>query len=285
MRTQFLYPLIYPFEMNDKYLYLAAIKSNNKKHVRDLLKKYHIFIDIEVQMTRNETFTMYLQVFRELDSNITYPKIKYKVMYLSKSEGGRNPTNIRADNFHPYPHIDLELPDMPKETKMFDTDPSDYEASVNTVLRYAEYYKNKMTGVDFWLHNLTIFRKELYIAFKSAQSIIDITTSFTDVARLVSLDILTKKGEVIYDFSDLTKLVTSKFMYCLNYEHINHRPLKISKNLIQQDINMNLFPFPIILKSEDGPLKPRVFDIRGNELPSDSVHLLGKTTYENSGAR
>jgi hypothetical protein len=151
------------------------------------------------------------------------------------------------------------------------------------VLRYAERHGNPMVGVDYWLNNLTSFRKELiYISFKSAQSILDINTAFTDVARLVSLDILTKKGEYIYGFDDFTKHVTSKFVYCWNYERTNHRPLKISKNLIQQDINENLFPFLVIMKSEDGPLKPRVFDVRGNELPSENVKLLGKTSYEYS---
>ena len=82
-------------------------------------------------------------------------------MYLNKGEGDKNPTNIRADNFHPYPHVDIELPKTSKETNIFDTNPSDYEASENTVLRYAEHCKNKMIGVDFWLHNLTTFRKEL----------------------------------------------------------------------------------------------------------------------------
>lgn len=280
MRTQFLYPLIYPLERNDKYFYLTAVKSHDRKSIRDLIKKYHIFIDIEIQITQNETFTMYLQVFRELDAGTSYPKIKYKVMYLSKDDSGKNPTNIRADNFHPYPHVDIELPKMPKETNVFDIDPSDYEASVNTVLRYAERSKNKMIGVDFWLHNLTSFRKDLvHIAFNSAQSVLNTQTAFTDVARLVSLDILTIKGEVIYDFDTLTRrLITSKFVYCRRYEDTNHRPLKISKNLIQQDISANIFPFPIILRSEDGPLKPRVFDARGNELPNDGVHLLGKTT-------
>lgn len=281
MRTQFLYPLIYPLELNDKYFYLTAVKSRNRKHIRDLIKKYHIFIDIEIQVSQNETFTMYLQVFRELDVDMTYPKMKYKVMYLSKGESGGKPINIRADSFHLYPHVDIELPKTSKETNVFDTDPSDYEATVNTVLRYAEHCSNKMIGVDFWLHNLTAFRREVvHIAFKSAQSILNIKTAFIDVARLVSLDILTRQGEVIYDFDTLAKLVTSKFVYCRNYEHTNHRPLKISKNLIQQDISTNIFPFPIILRSEDGPLKPRVFDSRGNELPSESVRLLGKTTYE-----
>ena len=45
-------------------------------------------------------------------------------------------------------------------------------------------------------------------------------------------------------------------------------------------MNENLFPFLVIMKSEDGLLKPRVFDVKGNELPSENIKLLGKTSYE-----
>lgn len=86
-----------------------------------------------------------------------------------------------------FPHIDLELPHKSSEKMVFDTDPSDYEASINTVLRYAERHGNPMVGVDYWLNNLTIFRKELiYVAFNSAQSILNISTAFTKVERGIS---------------------------------------------------------------------------------------------------
>ena len=74
MRTQFLYPLIYPLELNDEYFYLIAVKSHNRKHISDLIKKYHIFIDIEIQITRNETLQCIFQVFGELDTGTSIQK-------------------------------------------------------------------------------------------------------------------------------------------------------------------------------------------------------------------
>jgi hypothetical protein len=203
-------------------VYLTALKSVNKKQIHDLIGKFHIYIDTERLFTQYATLTMSLQVLRLLDNDTGSPIMKYKVMYREIESNLR----IRADNGHPFPHIDLELPHKTSEKMVFDTDPSDYEASVNTVLRFAERHGNPMVGVDYWLNNLTSFRKELiYVSFKSAKGILDTSTAFTDVARLVSLDILTKKGEYIYDFSDLTKLITSKFVYCRNYERTSHRPL------------------------------------------------------------
>jgi hypothetical protein len=48
---------------------------------------------------------------------------------------------------------------------VFDTDPSDYEAAINTVLRYAEFYNNRVIGVDYWSFNLITFNKELIHVF------------------------------------------------------------------------------------------------------------------------
>jgi hypothetical protein len=283
MLTQFLYPLTYPLDKNDKFLYLTALKSVNKKYVHDLIRQYHIFIDIEIPITKNETLTMSLKVLRLLDRDNANPILKYKVMYRNTDSNLR----IRSDNGHigangrPFPHIDLEIPNKGNTKMVFDTDPSDYEASVNTVLRYAERF-SPMIGVDYWLHNLTNFRRDqIHFLFRTHQRSLNISTAITDVARLVSVDLWTRKGEYIYHFNDFNQLIASKFVRCLGYERTKRRPLKISKNLIQQKVDMNLFPCPVILNSTDGPLKPRVLNIMGNELPSDSVRLLGKTTYEN----
>lgn len=279
MRTQLLYPLNQPLDVNDsKFLYLTALKSANKKQIQDLIGKFHVYIDTEIPIYRNAKLTMSLQVLRLLDKNTGNPIMKYKVMY---SEIG-NDLRIRADNGHPFPHIDLELPNKTSEKVVFDTDPTDYEASVNVVLRYAERHSNPLVGVDYWLNNLASFRmNEIYFLFRTHQRSLNTITAFTDVARLVSVEILTRKDPYVYNFHDYNQLIGSNFVRCWNYERINHRPLKLSKSLIPHEVNQNLFPFPIIMHSEDLPLKPRVFDIRGNELPSENVRLLGKTTEEN----
>ena len=55
MRTQFLYPLTFPPDFNDRFMYLA-LKSVNKK-IYEFIGKYHIFIDIEIPITKSEIMT------------------------------------------------------------------------------------------------------------------------------------------------------------------------------------------------------------------------------------
>ena len=139
MRTQFLYPLTFPLDFNDRFLYLTALKSVNKKKIYGLIGKYHIFIDIEIPITKSEILMLSLQVLRELDRVQGNPSLKYKIMYHDTDSNSR----IRSDNGHitsngqRFPHIDLELPNKENKKMIFDTDPMDYEASINTVLRYA----------------------------------------------------------------------------------------------------------------------------------------------------
>ena len=151
VRTQFLYLLTFPVEENDRFLYLTALKSPNKKHIHDLIGIYHIYIDVEIPLTQNATLTMSLQVLRLLDRNTGNPITKYKVMYREIESNLR----IRADKWSSIPT--LEFPRKPNEKLVFDTGPLDYEASVNTVSRYAERHGNPMVGVDYWLNNLTTF--------------------------------------------------------------------------------------------------------------------------------
>jgi hypothetical protein len=77
----------------------------------------------------------------------------------------------------------------------------DYEASINSVLRYAEFYNNPMIGVDYWLFNLVSFNKELiHSFFDTAKRSLKPHTSLTDIARLISVDILSAKQETQYDY-------------------------------------------------------------------------------------
>lgn len=92
-----------------------------------------------------------LRVYKKLDKN-NNTVTKYTIQYEDKS----NNAIVRADNDHSYPHIDLILPHKSREKKIFDTDPSDYEASINTVLRYAEFYDSHTVGIDYWLLNLVL---------------------------------------------------------------------------------------------------------------------------------
>ncbi|MGC1931818.1 MAG: hypothetical protein WA667_22850 [Candidatus Nitrosopolaris sp.] len=98
-------------------------------------------------------------MYKKLGRNNS-PITEYTIQYEDRSN---NPI-IRADNYHSYPHIDLQLPHGNKEKRLFDTDPSDYEASINAVLRYAEFYNTSTIGIDYWLFNLTTFKRDIHFS-------------------------------------------------------------------------------------------------------------------------
>ncbi len=63
------------------------------------------------------------------------------------------------------------------------------------MLKYAECF-SPMIGVDYWLHNLTSFRMDqIYFLFRTHQRSLNISTAFTDVTRLVSVDLWTRSSE------------------------------------------------------------------------------------------
>jgi hypothetical protein len=275
MKTNLLYPLSYPITSNTNFYYFELPSSNTTgSNLSELIQKYDIYIDTEIPITNTERILMDLKLYKKLGSNNKL-NLQYKVLYQDQN----NKTIIRADNNHPYQHIDLELPNRNKEKKVFDTDPSDYEASINSVLRYAEFYNNPMIGVNYWLFNLVSFKKELiHSFFNTANTSLKPYTAFTDIARLISVDIFSANQETYYDFNSLSNLIVRKFIHCKIFEEQNRRPLKISKNLIQTGIKTNLLPFPIFADSKT-PVTRKVFDRNGNELPDIQVNLKGKTSF------
>jgi hypothetical protein len=153
------------------------------------------------------------------------------------------------------------------------------KAGINGVLRYVEFYKNPTIGIDYWLFNLISFKKELiYSLFNSNRQIVHPITSSTDIVRLVSLDILTAKNQVIYDIEKLARIITEKFVHCRIYEQKFNRPIKISKNSIEHKNGTNLLPFMIQANSTI-PVINKVFGSDGKELPYEKLDLKGKTTY------
>jgi hypothetical protein len=57
-------------------------------------------------------------------------------------------------------------------------------------------------------------------------------------------------------------------------------PLKISKNLIQTDVDVNLLPFTVVL-SNSMPSVLAFFDNNGRQVPADRrFRLMGKTTFQ-----
>ena len=161
MITKVLYPLHQPFDQNTKYWYFESPSANSSQSsASNLMQKYHLYIETEVRVSDTERITMDLKVHRKLN-NLNQWATQYRIVYVDTSDK----TVIRADSDHPYPHIDLELPGKNKATNVFDTNPSDYEAGINVVLRYVEFYKNRNIGIDYWLSSLVEFRKELIYSY------------------------------------------------------------------------------------------------------------------------
>jgi hypothetical protein len=279
MKTKVLYSQSYPIDENSNYWYFESPSpANYNSEALKLIKEYYVFTEIELPISTNEIIRTNLKVYKKLGKNNS-PITEYTIQYEDRS----NNTIIRADNYHLYPHIDLQLPPENKEKKLFDTDPSDYEASINAVLRYAEFYNSRTVGIDYWLFNLTTFKRELiHSFFNSARRSFDTSTAYTDVARLVCVDMLTAKAEINYTNEKLASSIVNKFLRCKIYEEKHNRPLKISKNLIQTEVDVNLLPFPIFITTSitAPPFILKIFDTDGNELPtSGSFFPLGKTTF------
>jgi hypothetical protein len=193
MKTKVLYPSSYPIDGYCNYWYIESpISTDYNSEASKLIKENHVFVDIELPISDNKIIRTNLKVLKlnRNNSRITSHTIQY--------EDRSNNTIVRADNNHPYPHIDLQLPDRNKEKRVFDTDPSDYEASVNTVLRYAEFYNSRTIGIDYWLFNVTAFKRELiHSFFNTTRGYFKSMTAYTDVARLVAVEMLTAKTTIL----------------------------------------------------------------------------------------
>jgi hypothetical protein len=108
MKTVLLYPLNFPITPDTGFYYFESPSPNsNNSNLQDLFQKFYIYIDTNIPITNNEYILMNLKLHRKLGSN----------------------------NNHPYPHIDLELPNRKQEKRVFDMQPSDYEASINSGIK------------------------------------------------------------------------------------------------------------------------------------------------------
>jgi hypothetical protein len=173
--TKVLYPLGYPFEHSKKYwCFYSPSTTFNQSVVHDLIQKYYLYTETEIQVSNSERIAMDLKVHKKLNKSRNQWVTQYRIVYINTVDR----TVIRADSDHPYPHIDLELAGGQKVTNVFDTEPYDYEAGINSVLRYVEFYKNPNIGIDYWLSNLAEFKRELiYSLFQSAKSNLQPITS------------------------------------------------------------------------------------------------------------
>jgi hypothetical protein len=272
-----LYPVTYPPEQTSKYIYFESPYTGTDHQGIRLAREYHIYVDTKIPITNDETLLMMMKVYKKLGID-GKPIIQFRIQYQSVMHD----TVIRADNYEPFPHIDIEPYNnlQKKQIKnIFDTDPSDYEAGVNTVLRYAERMCNRRIGIEYWLRNLVEYDRELvYSIFDSKQTQTSINSSHADVARLVSFELLTHTQDVVYSNTDLSNMVERAFSLCKQYEIQHHRPLKIHSNLVWKHSNESLMPFPIIAYSGISKWYT-CFDSNADEVPCNDGKILGKASY------
>lgn len=261
-------------QQRSKYLYIEAPCTNNKQRAAELARNHHVYIDMEVPITSDEKLIMKVKLLRNGD-NI------YTIQYQNLFSG----LIVRTDSKHIFDHVDIEIRtpagEWQEEKNVYDTPPDDYESRVNTVLRYAERLSNRRIGIEYWIPNLVRHRRDLvYSNFDSFQHLMETKSAFTDIARLVSLELYARTGQTNYSDTQITEMITRGFLKCQEYEHQNNnRPLKIFQNWIQKGRDDYLMPFQVITESDSPWLA--CFDDNAREITCEGVQILGKVSYEN----
>ena len=135
---------VIPFDQhpNVKYYYIRSV---NNPHVPDLdlvsiVNRYDLYAKADIPITQNQTVNMVLKILKD-------EKKKYTMQYRDDSIQLR----IRTDSAHDFPHIDIEQGSKPQEKIKLNSEPEDYEASINTILRYVENKHNHLIGPTYWL--------------------------------------------------------------------------------------------------------------------------------------
>jgi hypothetical protein len=156
------------------------ITYNNPTYIdiKEVAKTHSIYAIANIPLTTNETVNMKLMVIRN-------GPIKYTTQYHDVSKG----VIIRSDNFHGYPHIDIELPHkrlqpIPLSDLTDDTDmQNSYEFVINYILHTAERHTNPLVGVIYWLSPALILPTDLLSLFITLRCKYKPSMSLTIIAR------------------------------------------------------------------------------------------------------
>jgi hypothetical protein len=266
--------ILYPIDNGLNYWYLEGpYNPNNCLNVKECLEKYRTYIDLELPINRNET------IYSKLKIPIKDNKIMYTFQYFDSLKNIKIRTD-RGMGKHTYPHIDIETKNL-KLKNLYDTDPADYEASINTILRYAERISNKFIGFHYWLYSLMTYNDTLIYSylkiFEEYFKNFNLNVSLTDIARLTSIELykIGQENKILND-EDISRLIVQQFMKALKYEQEFKRPLKMSRNVLAK--NINILPFPVILL--DKPIS-LIVDNLGNIVDNKGWKPTGIVTYKN----
>jgi hypothetical protein len=246
---------------------------NNCLDVKECLRKHRTYIDLELPINDDEI------IYSKLKIPIKGNKIIYTFQYFNSLTNIRIRTDIGR---HTFPHIDIETKDK-KLKKLYDTDPFDYEASINTILRYAERMSNKFIGFHYWLYTFMSYNDKLIYSYLKIfeEYFKNLNVSLTDIARLTSIDLykIDQQYKILKD-EDIARLIVQQFIKALKYEQEFKRPFKMSRNVLSK--NINILPFPVIL--QDKPIS-LIVDNFGNIVNNKGWKPTGIVTYKNNKLR
>lgn len=232
---------IFPIDMGEvKYCHIEFPVSDEELDYKKHCQTYSNYAVAKIPISKDEFVDMKLNVLTNGDT-------KYTMQY-------RNPSldiRVRTDDAHGFPHIDIEEKGKPQKKFRLKISPNNYEESINTILRFVEENVNHLIGPRYWLmpQIITPIGSHILKLFDVFQQGYNLKTSFTDLARLTSLDILRKTlSNKIIDYQEYQDIIHNQFTKCFGEESNNGgKPILASSNKNMEGIS--LLPFPLILPS------------------------------------
>lgn len=241
-----------------KYYYIETSNAKDTIYVdlNDLIRKYDLWAEAVIPITIKEIIDMKLKILKNGD-------IKYTMQY-------RKPDiklQIRTDDAHGFPHIDVERNGSPQEKIILNSKPEDYEASINTILRFVEKKINRHIGARYWLLP-TLFSdigNAVIQLFDLYQMEHNIKTTYTDIARFLCLNIIRDTSDdKKLEISDYSRMIDHNFRICKEQEDKNG-DIPIESKSIQHINGIDMLPFPVIIPSTSRN-KSMPLDADGNPI-------------------
>jgi hypothetical protein len=203
------------------------------------MKEYDVHAKATISLSPEERVDMLLKV-RNNKSRSTNYTMQYR-------NAGKD-LNIRSDTAHGRPHVDVELEGRQIRKVWLENPPSDYEDTINTILRIVEKHSNPLVGPMYWLYPACIYAPRLLDLFQSCKTELGFVTPLTDVARMVSLGILqmASSGKEL-SLNDLDTMILAECATCAELEKSNGGvPLRATDIKFAENIAPLPFPAPAL---------------------------------------
>ena len=103
-----------------EYFRVTYQPSKPRIPVSELVKKFKIFADANIPITRTESIDMSLKISKDGNEN-------YTMQYRDNSKELR----IRCDTEHGKPHVDIEWPGHPQDKSWLEKEPKNYDEAID----------------------------------------------------------------------------------------------------------------------------------------------------------